>query len=174
MEETPRFNHNWPDDPNGPYGLYYPDDLDERTPNPLVGPQDVFDISGTTYTCKKIDDIMVDNRAARFTQFGKLPAELRRMVWQYSLPCQRIVEVFFGINNGVFRSPCPIPVALYTSQEARTVSLEVYQPCFGSKSHRTLFQIPWNIVLTHVLYSTQGTGTSLLRYGSRHNLLRSW
>jgi hypothetical protein len=44
MAEQPVFEPKWPDEPNGPNGLHYPGDIEERTPHPDVVPHEVIDI----------------------------------------------------------------------------------------------------------------------------------
>jgi hypothetical protein len=108
--------------------LYYPDDLEDRTPHPKVVPQEVTDIIASTYASTSV----IENKDAKFTLFPKLPAELRRMIWHRSLPGPRVVEVLFADRYGFCFSPCPIPTALHVNREARDIALESYKACFAT------------------------------------------
>lgn len=91
MPHKPRFEPKWPEDENGPNGLYYPDVIEDRTPHPEAVPQEVRDIVVSTYTSATT---VFENEHAKFTLFPKLPVELRRTIWRHSLPGSRLVEVF--------------------------------------------------------------------------------
>ncbi len=89
MAEKHVFEPKWPDQPNGPNGLHYPDDIQERTPPPNVVPHEVIDIISRS----KVKRIII-KKDQSFTLFPKLPLELRRLIWRHSLPGPRIVYIY--------------------------------------------------------------------------------
>jgi hypothetical protein len=66
-----RFEPKWPDEPNYLDGLYYPDDMEDRTPHPKAVPEEVTDIIASTYT----SNIVIENNDMKFTLLPKLPIE---------------------------------------------------------------------------------------------------
>jgi len=131
MPELPEFECQWPDEPNGPNGLYYPDDIEDRIPHPDTVPQGVLDVitrlkAASTYA-------VYNNSDATFTLFPKLPVELRRIIWRHSLPGTRVVAVFCDAYDQApsFRSTTPVPTILHVSSEARMVALRYYELRFA-------------------------------------------
>jgi len=127
MAEQPVFEPKWPDQPNGPNGLYYPDDIKERTPHPDVVPHEVIDIISRGKFKK-----FVIKKDQSFTLFPKLPLELRRLIWRYSLPGPRIIYIYCWAP--LCDSFCAMPTALHVNREARGVALELYKARFGLSS----------------------------------------
>lgn len=68
------------------------------------------------------------------TEFGayfkKLPPEIRCMIWELSMPGQRVVTIQY--YHGGYHSPCGIPAQLHTCQEARHIALRQYTLSFGT------------------------------------------
>jgi 2EXR family len=128
MSEVPRFEPNWAEEPTSPDGIYYPGDIEKRTPHPEIVPRDVLDIVASTYNLSSF----INNENTRFPIFPKLSVELRRMIWRWSLSRQRVVEIFNDSQTGVCSSPCLLPTALHVSQEVRSVALESYELCFAT------------------------------------------
>ena len=129
MAERREFEPCWPYQSNGPFGTYYPENMEQRTSHPKVVPNEVVDI------ISRIE--WINPRAmsgeATFTLFPKLPIELRRMIWKQSLPgprqgfvyCESLRESPFCV------SPCRIPTALHVTREARSFALETYKARFA-------------------------------------------
>jgi hypothetical protein len=120
-----RFEPKWPEDPNED-GFYMPEDEDARTLPPDTAQTEVYDIISRTYLPGKSPI----NKLARFTLFPKLPFELRHLIWRYSLPRRRVVDVLYDDKTGECKSPCPIPTVLHVNSEARGVALESYELVF--------------------------------------------
>ncbi|KAE9370354.1 hypothetical protein N431DRAFT_468415 [Stipitochalara longipes BDJ] len=134
MAEQRRFEPQWPAEPNGPNGLYYPDDIDDRTPHPKIVPQEVLDLI-TRITAESIYTVF-NNSDATFKLFPKLPVELRQIIWRYSLPGPRVVAVFCwsNVEHAFCKSTSPIPTALHVNKEARSVALQSYKARFSISS----------------------------------------
>ena len=127
MAEQPVFEPKWPDQPNGPNGLYYPDDIKERTPHPDVVPHEVIDIISRGKFKK-----FVIKKDQSFTLFPRLPLELRRLIWRHSLPGPRIIYIYCWAP--LCDSCCAMPTALHVNREARGIALERYKARFGLSS----------------------------------------
>ncbi|PMD17390.1 hypothetical protein NA56DRAFT_692006 [Hyaloscypha hepaticicola] len=123
MAEHAVFEPKWPDQPNGPNGLYYPDDIQERTPQPDVVPHAVIDVISKSklkkFTIKKDQS---------FTLFPKLPLELRRLIWRHTLHVNReargvaleLYKARFGLSSAPERPP-----EIYVNSEIDTIYLGV-------------------------------------------------
>jgi len=61
-----------------------------------------------------------------------LPLELRQIIWRYSLPDRRAVEVFYDETVECI-SPCALPAALHVSSEARGVAFDSYELLFVTR-----------------------------------------
>ncbi|KAF7921763.1 hypothetical protein BELL_0325g00100 [Botrytis elliptica] len=122
---TSSFVPSWPKQPHIDGGCFLPNDDGTRTPYPKKPPQSVLDIVkatyGQTFTLKNAKDV----KSARFHLFPKLPFELRKRVWWYSLPGARVIE--FYCVEGKFWTEEEQPIALYVCQESRKTALEVYK-----------------------------------------------
>jgi hypothetical protein len=71
-----------------------------------------------------------------FRRFNALPEELRRIIWKYSLPKGRIVDVVFDRDRDRYCSfHAVVPAALHACKESRTVALSVYTLFFGTRSN---------------------------------------
>lgn len=128
MASQPRFEPKWPNEPNDE-GVVLPDDKEARTPHPPSAPEEVFGIISSTYRQRQ----KPREKLSEFTLFPKLSLELRRIIWRYSLPGRRVVEVFYNDETGECTSPCALPAALHVSSEARGVALESYQLLFATR-----------------------------------------
>jgi hypothetical protein len=61
-----------------------------------------------------------------FTMFTKLPMEVRKMIWQYTLPGPRMLEVAYNWQKTRLKSLYPPPVALYICPESRAEARKRY------------------------------------------------
>ena len=138
--DTEPFVPKWPDDPNDD-GIYLPEDLDSRTPHPSTAPKQVFDIISSTYCPSR----KPDNVLSKFEQFPKLPLELRRSIWCYSLPRRRMVEVLYDDETGECKSRCPVPTALHANSEARGVALEYYELTFATQKAEAMVYFDFGV-----------------------------
>jgi hypothetical protein len=62
----------------------------------------------------------------------KIPLEIRKLIWQYSLSASRIIQ--FTVredDNGSFFSGSTPPVALHICSESRQEALSIYRPFFA-------------------------------------------
>jgi hypothetical protein len=135
-----RFEPKWPEDPNED-GFYMPEDEDARTLPPNTARTEVFDIISSTYLPGKSPI----NTLAKFTLFPKLPFELRRIIWRYSLPRRRVVDVLSDDKTGECKSPCPIPTALHVNSEARGVALESYELVFSTQKANAMVYFDFSV-----------------------------
>ena len=135
-----RFEPKWPEDPNED-GFYMPEDEDARTLPPDTARTEVYDIISRTYLPSKSPI----NKLARFTLFPKLPYELRHLIWRYSLPSRRVVDVLYDDKTGECKSPCPIPTALHVNSEARGVALESYELVFSTQKANAMVYFDFSV-----------------------------
>lgn len=135
-----QFEPKWPEDPNED-GFYIPEDEDARTLPPDTARMEVYDIISSTYLPGKSPI----NSLARFTLFSKLPFELRRIIWRYSLPRRRVVGVLYNDKTGECKSRCPIPTALHVNSEARGVALESYELVFSTQMANAMVYFDFSV-----------------------------
>lgn len=141
-----RFEPQWPNEYNDD-GIYLPEDLDSRAPHPPAAPKAVFDIISSTYHRPSHKQ---NNNLSGFKLFPKLPLELRRAIWRYSLPGRRVVEGLYDDGTGQFWSRCPIPTALHVNSEARGVALETYQLAFATQKANAMIYFDFSIDALYV------------------------
>ena len=127
MASQPRFEPRWHDEPNDE-GVFLPEDKGARTPHPLSAPEEVFGIISSTYRQRQ----KPKEKLSEFGLFPKLPLELRQIIWRYSLPDRRAVEVFYDETVECI-SPCALPAALHVSSEARGVAFDSYELLFVTR-----------------------------------------
>lgn len=99
---------------------------ENRTPHPNSTPAEALDAVAYTYTAHYHIPA-----AETFHQFPRFPVELRRMIWMFSLPEPRVVEVVYDTRYGC-RSLCAPPTALSVNLESRQVALARFKLCFGT------------------------------------------
>lgn len=115
----------------------------------------------------------VSNALTTFTNFGKLPVELRLAIWDKTfLP--RAVEINYDTSsNQGFNSPDDVPSALLVHKESRNHALLHYPLCFGSIWHpaQTRFNLSLDIlyistftILPHLFGIMTPVETAGLRY----------
>lgn len=144
----PVFETSWPEFPRDD-GLYVPEDpedKDRRTSYAASVPNEVLELIASTYRLKSQDNAAGhdDKRPQKFVQFPKLPLELRRIIWRWSLPRSRIVEIFYDPERGCW-SCCPPPTGLRVNSESREVALEWYKLSFATQTTPPMIYIDMDI-----------------------------
>lgn len=77
------------------------------------------------------------NGATKVTGFSKLPLNIQRTNWRYSLPHHRRVVEFRHLNEYETKDTayiattlfCTLPIAFYVCQTARKEAMKTYEPC---------------------------------------------
>ncbi|TEY57572.1 hypothetical protein BOTCAL_0213g00150 [Botryotinia calthae] len=132
---TSPFVPSWPNQPHVDGGCFLPNDDGTRTPYPEKPPKSVLDIVkatyGQTFTLENAQDV----KNAKFRLFPKLPFELRKRIWWYSLPGARMVELHYF--EGEYWTEEEQPIALYVCQESRKMALEVYKLLTSTPEYTT-------------------------------------
>ncbi|KAI9648959.1 hypothetical protein NHQ30_001525 [Ciborinia camelliae] len=128
---TSSFVPSWSDVTHIEGGCFLPLDNGTRTPYPEIPPQSVLDIANTTYGQVSPSK---DFQNAKFHYFPKLPIELRKRIWWFSLPGSRIVEVYWKEKDYGIWSECQQPVTIHICHESREVALGVYKLAFKTIS----------------------------------------
>ncbi|TGO52133.1 hypothetical protein BCON_0147g00200 [Botryotinia convoluta] len=132
---TSSFVPSWPNQPHIEGGCFLPNDDGTRTPYPETPPQSVLDIVKATYGQTFTLENTQDMKNAKFHLFPKLPFELRKRIWWYSLPGARVIE--FYCVEGKYWMEEEQPIALYVCQESRKTALNVYKVLNCKPEHTT-------------------------------------
>lgn len=117
-------------------GCYQPLDLESRSVHDEP-PKHVVEC--VKDTLKGLNDFgqSPENLAAQpledFPQFSNLPLEVRRQVWYNTFPGTRLVEIIYDDYDGVCRSSCTPPIALWICQESRIEVLRFYKLMFATE-----------------------------------------
>jgi hypothetical protein len=79
----------------------------------------------------------VSPKLKTFTEFSKLPPEIRLRVWHFASPPPRIVELSYGSEARSVISRTHPPALLHTSHESRAATIKSYKELqFGDCSQR--------------------------------------
>ncbi|TGO62846.1 hypothetical protein BOTNAR_0108g00070 [Botryotinia narcissicola] len=123
------FVPSWPNQPHIEGGCFLPNDNGTRTPYPETPPQFVLDIVKESYGWTSMLENTQVLKDDKFYLFPKLPFELRKNIWCYSLPGPRVVQLYWV--EGKCWSDGEQPVALHVCQESRETALKVYKLAFN-------------------------------------------
>ncbi|KAF4621873.1 hypothetical protein G7Y89_g14470 [Cudoniella acicularis] len=70
------------------------------------------------------------NASKSFHRFPQLPIELRLMIWKFSFPRSRLIEVYYEEDTNSCTTTCPAPTALKICKESRQEALRHYKLMF--------------------------------------------
>ncbi|ESZ99067.1 hypothetical protein SBOR_0477 [Sclerotinia borealis F-4128] len=74
--------------------------------------------------------------ARTFPKFKELAVEVRDMIWKFSLPGPRIVDIIYNKDQDKYLSfHSKPPSLLHTNREARYVAQKIYNLCFETQSN---------------------------------------
>ncbi|PVH77077.1 hypothetical protein DL98DRAFT_276702 [Cadophora sp. DSE1049] len=83
---------------------------------------------------------MSSNVSASFRYFGRLPPELRSIIWKLAMPESRVYSMRASKKNyGLGYAAASVPALLHTCRESRAIAIPMYTSRYSHYPHYTFF-----------------------------------